>query len=224
MKVEELEELLEDCPRLFHMAEAGSWNSIRDRGLLSTTALLDLFEVEGSARAAIESSRRSHPFELTNEQLPRAVVRDQLPMDDTGLRRALPVNLEPADWYRLLNGRVFFWLTEERLNRLLGAAAYKGAEHDVLEIDAPALVSAYLERIWLCPINSGCTKPMPHPRDLNTFSRIANYPYEQWRRKRKKGERVVELCVDYGIPDIGEFTTRVTRRRGATVVGELYRR
>lgn len=224
MKARELEELLEDCPKLFHMAEAGSWTSIRDRGLLSTTALLDLFQVEGDARAAIESSRRSHQFELTNERLPRAVVRDQLPMDDTGLRRALPANLEPVDWYRLLNGRVFFWLTEERLSRLLGATTYKGGEHDVLEIDAPALVSAHIEKIWLCPINSGCTKPMPHPRDLSTFSRIADYPYEHWRRKRKKGERVVELCVDYSVPDIAKFVTRVTRRRGTAVIAELFRR
>ena len=41
----ELEELLSDCPTLYHMAEDRSWPSIRHRGLLSTTALLDLYGV-----------------------------------------------------------------------------------------------------------------------------------------------------------------------------------
>ena len=40
----------ERWPRLYHMAEAGSWPSIKERGLLSTTALLDLFELEGESR------------------------------------------------------------------------------------------------------------------------------------------------------------------------------
>jgi hypothetical protein len=43
---------------LYHMAEDGSWESIRQIGLLSTSALLDRFEVEGERRYAIESTRR----------------------------------------------------------------------------------------------------------------------------------------------------------------------
>jgi hypothetical protein len=42
-------------PRLFHMAEAGSWLAIQRYGLLSTTALLDLFEITGDDRDSIES-------------------------------------------------------------------------------------------------------------------------------------------------------------------------
>jgi uncharacterized protein DUF7002 len=43
-------ELVETCPRLFHMAEPGSWAGIQRHGLLSTSALLDLFEVDGDLR------------------------------------------------------------------------------------------------------------------------------------------------------------------------------
>lgn len=32
-------------PRLYHMAERDTWPSIRDRGLLSTSAVLDKFSV-----------------------------------------------------------------------------------------------------------------------------------------------------------------------------------
>ena len=52
------ERLASRYPVLFHMAESGSWESIRECGLLSTSALLDLFEVEGGERITIESTRR----------------------------------------------------------------------------------------------------------------------------------------------------------------------
>ena len=38
---------------------------------------------------------------------------------------------------------------------------------------------------------------------------IPDYPYSHWRTKRKPGERVVELVVDYGVPDISNFVLRV---------------
>jgi hypothetical protein len=50
------ERLASRYPVLFHMAEDGSWESIRERGLLSTSALLDLFEVEAEERFASESA------------------------------------------------------------------------------------------------------------------------------------------------------------------------
>jgi hypothetical protein len=106
-------------PRLFHMAEAGSWPAIREHGLRSTSALLDLFEVAGEERAAIEDRHRASSTTLTHPVHGEAVVRDQLAMSDAGLRKALRDGLQPRDGYRLLNGRVFFWLTEARLERLL---------------------------------------------------------------------------------------------------------
>lgn len=215
MTEQELEELLADCPVLFHMAEQGSWSSIHDRGLLSTTALLDLYGVAGRRRQQIEGERRHAGVALEHSELPRAVIRDQIPMDDAGLKRCLPSHLKPSDWYRLLNSKVFFWLTRDRLLRLLNAGAYRSESHDVIEVDARRLLKAHFERIWFCPMNSGCTKPMPHPRDERTFLRIAEYPYSAWRSKRPRGERVVELAVDYSVPNIRDFVLRVTEMRGS---------
>ena len=50
---------------------------------------------------------------------------------------------------------------------------------------------------------------MPTPRGHDTFSRIADYPYGRYKKKRRRGERVVELCVDCGIPDVTPFIERV---------------
>ena len=91
----------------------------------------------------------------------------------------------------------------------------------MLELNAKALVNAYAEKIWLCPMNSGCSKPIPHPRGEATFQRIAAYPYADWKAKRKRGERVVELAVDYAVPDVAKFVSRVSRMKGPEELGSL---
>ena len=69
----------------------------------------------------------------------------------------------------VLNTKVFFWFTRERLLRLLGAGAYRDRRHDVLEIDGSALIGAYEKAIWFCPMNSGCTKPFRTREDQKHF-------------------------------------------------------
>jgi hypothetical protein len=218
----DLAEIISDCPTLYHMAESGSWPSIRQYGLLSTTALLDHYDVKGAARLEIESKRRSTSVFLEKDGLGKAVVRDQLPMDDKGLVRCLQDGLTPEDWYRILNGKVFFWLTRERLFRLLNAGTYREDEHDVIAIDTKSLISAHAKDIWLCPINSGCTKPYPHPRGKKTFQRIEDYPYAFWKKRRRRGERVVELAVDGAVPNVTKHVTRVIRMKSFAELGDIF--
>jgi hypothetical protein len=222
MTSEELQELLADCPVLYHAARSGSWSSIYERGLLSTTAILDIYGINQDFRKSIEKSRRASQVVIQHPKFPSITIRDQLPMNDSGLKRCLPKHMEPSDWYALLNQKVFFWLTKERLGRLLGAESYRHTPHDVIEIDARRLIEAYLHKIWLCPINSGYTKYVPEPRDENTFQRIDGYPYSKWRQIRKRGERVVELAIDYSVPDIREFVTRVVEMTADGEKREIY--
>ena len=218
----ELAELIRDCPTLYHMAERGSWPAIRRHGLLSTSALLDLYGIKGVRREAIEGRRRAESVVIEHPALGQAAIRDQKPMYDAGLRMCLLDGLSPEDWYRCLNGKVFFWLTRERLLRLLNARPYRDAGHDVLELDTAGLVAAYRPAIRLSPINSGTTKPFPSTaskRGCSTFLSIAEYPYARWRAQgRRPGERVVELTVDYAVPDIARFVRRVTAMRGNAVI------
>lgn len=220
----ELEELIAHCPTLYHMAQRGSWPSIRERGLLSTTALLDLYGIHGEERARIESCHRPTSVKVAAQGLPEVIIRDQIPMSDAGLRRALPAHLQPADWYAILNSRVFFWLSEDRLHRLLTAGAYRDHEHDVLLIDTRSLIAAHRHRITLCPYNSGSTVMNPVARDESTFSKIEDYPYAHWRRKRARGERVVELTVDYAVPDLADHVRHAIVMRNTDVVDVLFER
>lgn len=217
----ELEELINHCPTLYHMAERGSWESIRGKGLMSTSALLDYYRVKGRRRKKIERCHRPESVTIGAPGKPLAVIRDQGPMSDTSLRKALPEHLEPSDWYRLLNSKVFFWLTEKRLHKLTKARAYRNRTHDVLEVDTRSLIDSHRERIWLCPINSGCTIPFHHKRDETIFSRIEGYQYSYWCQRRQKGNRVVELAVDHAVPDIARHTRRVVVMQGEEILSVI---
>lgn len=220
----ELDELLVHCPVLYHMAEAGSWPSIQRHGLLSTSALLDLFGVEGGARDSIEANRRPQGVLLEHPEHGRAKIRDNKPINDKALEKCLEDGLSPSDWYRMLNARVFFWLSRKRLLKLLGARTYARDAHDILELDVRPLVEAYREEITFSPINSGATGRFPVARGLNTFLPLAEYPYAAWRKKRAKGERVVELAVTGGVPDAQKFVRRVVRCQGENEIATIFLR
>lgn len=206
--------LIELHPRLYHMAEGGSWPSIERHGLLSTMALLDKFEVvEG--REAIESARRGSMVTITHPAYGEAVIRDQKPMIESRLERCLTNGMTPREWYELLNGLVFFWLTEERLLRLLSARPYRALEHDVLTLDTSRLIDDYGDTILLAPYNTGSTAYEPPARGAETFQSISDYPYDEWRAKgRGSRDAVVELVVPRGVENIRDHVTRVERRRG----------
>lgn len=219
----ELQELLQHCPTLYHMAERGSWQSISRHGLLSTSELLTLYEVGGDVRAAIESERRPKNVTITHKVHGRAVIRDQKPMDDAGLRVSLRDGLSPREWYELLNSKVFFWLTRDRLLRLLNGKAYRDLEHDVIELNTATLVAEYRDSITLAPMNTGCTRPFPHPRGKDTFLPIDRYPYAEWRAARKRGERVVELAVAGGVHNVRAHVRRVTAMKGKETLEEIWK-
>jgi hypothetical protein len=205
------EEFITRYPRLWHMAEADSWDSIRKRGLLSTTALLDLFEIKGASRLELESSRRPASVTITHPIHGSAIIRDNIPLIEKVLARTL-VGMTPREWYETLNGRVFFWVSEARLERLRNAPAYRGREHDILTVDTAALLSSHVDDVTLSPMNSGATHPgAKYTRGDETFKPMNSYPWDV-RLKKNRNEPVVELAVRYAVPDIENLVTSVERR------------
>lgn len=194
-------ELVATFPRLYHMAEAGSWPMIASHGLLSTSRLLDLFEVTAQERDRIESQRRPDSVPLYHASIGLAVVRDNKPLSEAKLESCL-VEMTPRDFYRLLNQRVFFWLTEERLETLLGARAYRGREHTIITVDTERLVTRHSNSITLSAINSGATVYKAQPRGQSTFQPVASYDFESWRQRRGRSRAIAELAVTGGVTDI----------------------
>jgi uncharacterized protein DUF7002 len=203
--------LAERYPVLYHMAEAGSWSSVHDHGLLSTSALLDLFEIAGPARDAIERGRRPESVSITHPVHGTVWIRDNKPINETVLRRTL-VGMTEAEWYRTLNGRVFFWLSEDRLERLRNAPPYAPRPHDILTVDSAALLARHIERVELAHLNTGAVHPAAdYPRGIGTFQPIHLYPWQE-RLRVARSEPIVELTVIHSVPDIRDLVTRVTTR------------
>jgi hypothetical protein len=198
--------------RIYHLAEAANWRSIRRSGLLSTKALLDAADVRGKERERIECGQRLEHMELRNG----VQVRDQKPMPAKALNQCL-VGMTPAEWYALINSKVFFWLDVDRLNRQCRACEPR--PQVVLEIDTERLLTQHAERIALSPINTGNARRRPAKRGRCTFVPYAVWIESGWSsetqgvnsRSRGRSRQPVELTVADAIADIMSFIVRVHR-------------
>ncbi len=124
-------ELAKHYPRLYHMADGTSWGGVQRYGLLSTEALLNLFEVPTVDRPAILEAQRTHSVTIEHPVHGRAVIRDQKPLNRSKLEACLK-DCSFHEWLKMLNSRVFFWLCEERLLTLMCAREYCNQTHVVL--------------------------------------------------------------------------------------------
>jgi hypothetical protein len=199
------EELAELHPRVFHVTTPGAWASIARYGLLSTAVLLDLFEVDDARRAELTTRRRPKEVPISHPVRGEAVINDNLPLSERALETCLDDGLQPADWLQALNKRVFFWADESGLQRLLAARMNRGRMREVLVVDTLGLASAYADRMEICPINSGATIRKPARRGLSTFTPLGAMDYTAWRKRRGGRDRILEVVVRGGVPDIARY-------------------
>jgi hypothetical protein len=205
------DEFIAKTPHLYHMAEEGSWQSIVRHGLLSTTALLDLYAYAGPPREALESMRRPASVTITRPTLGSATIRDNKPMTERALQRCL-VGMTPRQWYELLNQRCFFWCKRQRLVAMLQAAAYRGQRKVVLTVDSASMVARHADEIALSSMNTGATLYFPRPRGRESFRKLAEFPSHT---------QPVELVVPYAVPDIADLVVNVEYTQlGAMAAGE----
>ena len=189
--------------------------------LLSTTALLNLFEVTGNARHVIECQRRPKSVSIHNKKLGTATIRDQIPLREGNLKRVLHSNTSPTTFYKLLNNRTFFWVDKSRLIRLLNAKSYKNKPHDVLMIKTESLLKKYETEIELCRINSGSTIYPTGKRGKSSFIKISEYPFKDYQKKYKKNA-LVELSVINGVSDIAKHVINVERWHGLRKITTIW--
>jgi hypothetical protein len=188
------------------MAEDGSWPNILKYGLLSTTAILDKWEIVDNERNRLESQLRPKIITLNHKKYGEAKLRDQKAMKPDLLSKCLPKNISIEDWCRYINGKVFFWTNWSDLKIFLSAQSYINKPHVVITLDTIRLVNSYRKKITLSDMNTGSTFPRkgkiePEQRDFSTFKKIADFD-APW---------VKELSVDYGIIDIANFVLSVKR-------------
>jgi hypothetical protein len=197
-------------PFIYHLADIENWPSIRQHGLLSTSALLDRIGMERSSRVAVE--RRYRPYRTV---LPTGlIIRDQRPMPPAALRRCL-VGLTPSQWYELLNNNVFFWCDAERLNRQ--RAACRSIPQVVLKITSEGVLRRYAAQTALTPINTGNARRRPAQRGAATFVPYSVWVASAWMseakalgtRPRPERHPPVELTVTHSVPDVMDFVVSI---------------
>ena len=119
------------------------------------------------------------------------MIRDQQPLSEAKLARCLTGGLQVADWLRLINSMVFFWVDPEQLARLRQARAYRATRQLVLVLDTSEVAHAYGDRIFLTDRNTGATSPFAAPRGRDTF-----VPLRSDSRRR-----IVEVVLQDGVPE-----------------------
>ena len=212
-KSAKIERFASRYPRLYHMAEADSWPSIQRRGLLSTKALLDLFEYNGQSRHEIESMHRPRSVVIKNCEHSQAIIRDQKPMKPDHLQKVL-VGMTVQQWYELLNNKCFFWVKKDRLMRFL--KAYQDRPRIVITVDARALLESHWDNVTFSWINSGAIMPAWAKRGLNTFKDIGTYT--------RGGKAIVELAVENSVPDVAELAICVSKWKGEKHLCTIWKR
>ena len=197
-------------PFVYHLAEAENWPSIQRDGLFSTRALLERTGIGSSLRDSVEREHRPTRTILSSG----LVIRDQKPMPPAALQRCL-VGLTTAQWYQLLNSKVFFWFDIERLNRQrLACGSFPQV---VLKVATERLLNCHAAETALTPINTGNARRKPALRGAATF-----VPYSVWvdtvwlseaqalgTRARPRTHLPVELTVADAVPDVMDFVVSV---------------
>jgi uncharacterized protein DUF7002 len=119
--------------------------------------------------------------------------------------------MSEAEWYRTLNRRVFFWLTERRLQRLRAAQHNRQQQHDLLILDTARVLEARAADVELAHLNTGAVfRAATYPRGEGTFRTIATYPWKE-RLRVARTEPIVELTVLDALVDVERFLVDVRR-------------
>jgi hypothetical protein len=144
---------------LYHLTSRVNLPSIIDCGALWSAS--ELFERAHGA-AAREDIRRRRPGpapEIIVVDGRRIEIRDQHTISEVALPKCLDDGMKCADYYELLNLRVFLWPTIERLNRHY--ARYATERPVLLRFPTRELLELN-PHVEFSRLNSGATRPNSH--------------------------------------------------------------
>jgi len=198
--------------RAFHIAEAENWPSIRRGGLHSTRVLIEQAGLGGP------EAERFAGYRPAGMRLPTGVrIRDQRPMPPAALERCLDPGLSPADWYRVVNSKVFFWLDAERVNRHL--AACRARPQIVITVDLHRMLARHGERACVTPFNVGNARRRAASRGYRTFVPLRAWLATRWRAEAAPGRRIrpgerrpAEIAIDGSVADLMDFVIGAASR------------
>ncbi len=193
------DEFTDAYPTLFHITLAQNMEQVMRHGLLSTSALLDRCEVNGEQRFNIESCQRPRMVPVSHSVHGEFLINDQAPMNAAALSKCL-IDLSPEQWCRSLNRRVFFWPTEGRLAKHIGARLAAGRPKIVISFNTRSVFDVLdFDSFEFSAINSGNTMRKAVPRGSATFLKASHYPFQERRKSRGLGDAIAEVTYPYAV-------------------------
>ena len=166
---------------------------------------MDLFGSDGEDGLLLRRQRKK-----AHVLAPGVLIRDQRPMPPGALASCLRDELQPEDWYELLNTKVFFWLDPSRAYRQRKACG--PSPQIMLTLDACRLLEDYAFAAAVTPFNTGNARRKAVSRGLSTF-----VPYKDWRTSgwssergpgltpRAVSHRPVELVIADAVPNAMDY-------------------
>ncbi len=99
---------------------------------------------------------------------------------------------------------------------------YRAKRQTVLVVDTAKLLAQVGNRPVLSPLNTGATKPMPHPRGDDCFMPLHAYPFAEWSRRRRGREPAVELAVPGMVQNVERVVERALSVGGGRPAYEIW--
>lgn len=198
-------------PLVFHMVDEGNWASVAQRGLRSASSLIDELR-DAEQRASLKRTYRPSTLVLQTG----CRLRDQRPMPPQCLARCLDQPLQASDWYALVNDRVFFWTSTERLQR--HRAACLDRAQVILAVNTEELMARHADEAEVTAFNSGNARRLPAKRGHRSFVPYQSWLESAWLKEsatglppRRPEHLPVELVVRDAVPEVLSMTSRLVR-------------
>lgn len=171
----EKQALINSIPYIYHLTDRNNLRFVKTEGVLYST--LTLIERSTTLNKDELSTIRRDGHTVLNVNGVKVSIRDQRPLN-AALNKCLEGNCTREDYIRLLNSRVFFWATLERLQ--IHFKRYEDENPIILRIET--VVALELNpHVQLCRLNSGATRPSHHlggkapSRGFDTFKTLDDF-------------------------------------------------
>jgi hypothetical protein len=173
-------EFVRRYPRLWHVADGEAWDGITRHGLLSSRMLVDLYKRDDADE--LLGQRREKAVVLDDEELGRAVLRDQELADPERLAACLTNGMTVEQWFRMINGFVHLYAKDKQLDPFRDRYRERGPIV-VLTFRTNSLVRSHGEFMLLATTATGSTadrRTVSTARGVETFERLRRYDAKRW--------------------------------------------
>ena len=152
-----IQEFCKERPYLYHLTDRQNLPLILDsRTLLSTTDIAQMALSKEDAKDFLRSKRNNHLTLSVNGI--NYKIRDQNPILLKVLERSLTNGMRAGEFIELLNKRVFWWPTVDRLTRHFNR--YVNERPIILRVSTVDMLELN-KNVELCHLNSGATRCHP---------------------------------------------------------------